>query len=175
MQVDAFLFKLMLLSILGFITYTIFRKIAVFRRTSKSQFGFAEIFIVIICSLISCIIYDLIIMAVNLIRETNYTGTLSKLINASGSSNEIYNVKELAFLCIIAIFLGFLFSVFETKKLINKIAVKVKISKYIGDTDVWTSFCANEDTKWIYVRDHKLKLVYYGYLGQYSDPGEGRE
>jgi hypothetical protein len=165
----------MLLSIPGYITYSIFRKIAVFRRTSKSQFGFSEVFIVIIYSLISCTIYDLVIMVINVIRETNYTTTISKLINVRENGNEIYNAKELAFLCIIAIFLGFLSSVFETKKLINKIAVKLKISEYVGDTDVWTSFCANEDTKWVYVRDHKLKLIYYGYLGQYSDPGESRE
>jgi hypothetical protein len=82
---------------------------------------------------------------------------------------------ELALLCFIAIISGYLFSILETRKVINKIAMALKITNYYGDTDVWTSFCANKSTNWIYVRDHKLDLIYYGLLEQYSDPGEERE
>ncbi|GHU04020.1 hypothetical protein FACS1894147_08690 [Spirochaetia bacterium] len=49
------------------------------------------------------------------------------------------------------------------------------LTQYYGDTDIWTSFCANKNTDWIYARDHKLNLIYYGLLEQYSDPGEERE
>lgn len=170
MQVDIFIFKLLLLAIPGFISYTIFRKIAVYRRLTKSQFGFTEAFIIIIFSLASCTIYDLSIMLINKALKTDYATTISKLINV-----EIYNAKEMAYLCIIAIVLGLLLSLFESKKIINNIAMWLEITNYYGDTDVWTSFCANKDTNWIYVRDHKLKLIYFGNLEQYSDPGEERE
>ena len=54
-------------------------------------------------------------------------------------------------------------------------ARRLKISPYYGDTDVWTSFCANKEINWVFVRDHKLKLIYFGNLEHYSDPGEDRE
>jgi hypothetical protein len=170
MQLDAFIFKLLLLSIPGFISYAIFRKIAVYRRASKTQFGFTEVLLIIILSLASCTIYDLSVMQINKVFKANYAATINKLVNV-----EIYNAKEMMFLCIIAIVLGLLLSLFESKKIIYNIAKKLEITNYYGDTDVWTSFCANKDTNWIYVRDHKLKLVYFGSLEQYSDPGEERE
>jgi len=169
-QVDAFIFKLLLLSIPGFLAFTIYKKIAVYRRESKSQFGFSGAFIVIICSLASCILYDLFVIFINMIFKTDYATTINNFINV-----KMYTAIELAILCIIAIVLGFLFSLFESKMIINHIAFRLKITEYYGDTDVWTSFCANKDTWWIYVRDHKQKLTYYGYLEQYSDPGEDRE
>jgi hypothetical protein len=96
--------------------------------------------------------------------------TLSKLL-----SLEIYNAKELLCLSIIAIIIGFLFSYIETHKTINEFAIRLRITQHYGDNDVWTSFCANKDTNWIYIRDHKMHLVYFGLLMHYSDPGEVRE
>jgi hypothetical protein len=170
MPVDAFIFKLLLLSIPGFLAFTIYKKTAVSRRESKSQFGFSGAFIVIICSLASCILYDLFVTFINMIFKTDYATTLNNFIDV-----KMYTAKELAILCIIAIILGFLFSLFESKKIINHIAFRLKITEYYGDTDVWTSFCANKNAGWIYIRDHKQKLTYYGNLKQYSDPGEDRE
>jgi hypothetical protein len=158
------------LSIPGFISYNIYKKIAVYRRASKNQFGFTEAFLIIILSLVSCTIYDLLVMLINKVFKTNYVATINKLVNVG-----IYNAKEMIFLCVIAIVLGLLLSLFESKKIIYNIARKFKITNYYGDTDVWTSFCANKDANWIYVRDHKLKLIYFGSLEQYSDPGEERE
>jgi hypothetical protein len=112
-------------------------------------------------------------MVINTILKTNYSTTIMKLFNIDKS--EIYNAKEMLFLCLIAIGLGFLFSFFETRKIINKIAIWLKVSEYYGGDDVWTLFCANKNTQWIYIRDHKLKLIYFGNLEHYSDPGEDRE
>jgi len=170
MQFDAFIFKLLLLSIPGFITFIIFRKIAVYRRLTKNQFSFYEVILIIIFSLVSCVVYDLSVMLINKIHKTDYTTTIGKLINV-----EIYNAKEMAFLCIIAIVLGILLSLLESKIFIHRFAMWSNITNYYGDTDVWTSFCANKNTNWIYVRDYKLKLIYLGSLEQYSDPGEERE
>jgi hypothetical protein len=175
MQIDAFIFKLLLLSIPGFISYVVYRKTAVYRRASKNQFGFAEVFIVVICSLAICFIYDLFTLIISCIRNSNHENIINKLINAGKDNIEIYNALEMGLLCVIAVVLGFILSLFENKRIINKMALKAKITQYTGDLDVWTAFCANENTKWIYVRDHKLNLIYFGYLEQYSDPGEERE
>jgi hypothetical protein len=158
------------LSIPGFISYTIYKKIAIYRRETKSQFGFSEIFLIIINSLICCIVYDVIILVINNLFQKEYIATLSKLLNL-----EVYNVIELIFLCIIAIIIGFLFSCMETHKIIYEISMRLRITQHYGDNDVWTSFCANKNTNWIYIRDHKIHLVYFGLLKHFSDPGEIRE
>jgi hypothetical protein len=170
MHIDAFIFQLLILLIPGFICFSIFRKIAVYRRESKKDFGFYDIIVIIVHSLIICMLYDLICTLTNFLAKTDYATTLSKLVSV-----KMYNAVELALLCLIAVIAGYLFSVLETHKCINKIAMCFRISQYYGDTDVWTSFCASKDVAWIYVRDHKLNLVYYGLLEQYSDPGEERE
>jgi hypothetical protein len=175
MQIDAFIFKLLLLSIPGFISYVVYRKTAVYRRASKNQFGFAEVFIVVICSLATCFIYDLVTLIISNIRNSAHENIINKLINAGKDNIEIYNAMEMVLLCVIAFALGLLLSLCENKKVINKMALGLKLTQYTGDLDVWTSFCANKNTKWIYVRDHKMKLIYFGYLEQYSDPGEERE
>jgi hypothetical protein len=154
----------------GFIAFIIFRKIAVYRKSSKKQFGFSEVFVVVICSLLICFIYDFFIFLINKLFKTGYTSTISKLFNV-----EIYNTTELLFLCIISIILGFLLSGLESKKLINKVAVKLKITQYYGEEDIWTTFCSNNDINWVYVRDHKYNLIYYGAIKSYSDPEEDRE
>jgi hypothetical protein len=186
MPINAFIFKLLILLIPGFVCFSIFRKIAVYRRDSKKDFGFRETIIVInlrllsqklkfwesliVYSLTICMFYDLIFALINYLAKTKYPLALSKLVGL-----EIYNAKELTLLCLIAIISGYFFSIFETRKTINKIAMLLKITNYYGDTDVWTSFCANKNTNWIYVRDHKRSLIYYGLLEQYSYPGEERE
>ncbi|GHV94666.1 hypothetical protein AGMMS50293_09860 [Spirochaetia bacterium] len=170
MQIDAFIFQLLILLIPGFICFSIFRKIAVYRRDSKKNFGFQEIIIIIVYSLIICMFYDLFCALINYLAKKDYSFTLSKLVDI-----EMYNAIELSLLCLIAIISGYLFSILETHKIINKIAMSLRVTNYYGDTDVWTSFCANENTNWIYARDHKLNLIYYGLLEQYSDPGEERE
>ncbi|MDR2098307.1 MAG: DUF6338 family protein [Spirochaetaceae bacterium] len=170
MTINAFIFKLLIVLIPGFVCFSIFRKIAVYRRDSKKDFGFREIIIIIVYSLIICMFYDLILTLVNYLAETKYPFTLSKLVDV-----EMYTATELALLCLIAIISGYLLSIMETRKFINKIAMSLKITNYYGDTDVWTSFCANKSADWIYVRDHKFGLIYYGLLEQYSDPGEERE
>jgi hypothetical protein len=174
MQLDAFIFKLLILLTPGFICFSIFRKIAVYRRESKKDFGFYEIFTIIAYSLIICILYDAIFFLINLIFKTDFPYVLSKLVDVNNGA-KLYNAIEIGILCLLSIISGYIFSILETRKIINKIAVSLKITHYYGDTDVWTSFCANKNTIWIYVRDHKLNLIYYGLLEQYSDPGEERE
>jgi hypothetical protein len=170
MQIDAFIFQLLILLIPGFICFSIVKKIAVYRRESKNNFGFQDIIIIIVFSLIICMFYDLTCILINHLLKTDYPSTLSKIIRV-----EMYNAVELAILCLLAIISGYIFSTIETQKIINKTAMTLKITQYYGDTDVWTSFCSNKNTVWIYARDHKLNLIYYGLLEQYSDPGEERE
>ena len=170
MQIDEFIFKLLILFIPGSIVYIIFSKVAVFRRENKSAFGFKEIFFILISSFITNTIYDVFSIIINKVCNKNIEYTLEKLLNAG-----VYKTQEIVVLMFISVLFGLFISFLETKKVIYKIVKKLKISTHYGDDDVWTFVCNSPDIEWIYVRDHKYDLVYFGRLEQYSDPGEFRE
>ncbi len=170
MQIDQFIFKLLILSIPGSISYLLYIKIAIFRIENKIKFGFSEIMFILLSSLFSNLIYDIFIKIINFIFKLNITPVLEKLLNADN-----YSAIELIILIIIGILLGIIFVILETKKVLYKIAKKLHLSNHYGDDDVWTFVCNSPDVEWIFVRDHKYDLVYFGRLEQYSDPGENRE
>jgi hypothetical protein len=61
-------------------------------------------------------------------------------------------------------------------KLINRLGRKIGATHRYGDEDVWEYFHNSPDTgSWLYVRDHKENLVYYGWLEAYSESGDDRE
>jgi hypothetical protein len=170
MEIDEFLFKLLILSIPGSIVYLIFSKVAIFRRENKESFGFKEVFFILISSFVTNALYDFGSLIINHVCSKNIEYTLSRLINAG-----TYTTQEIFFLIFIALFLGFFLSAIETKKVLYKIVKKIGITTHYGDDDVWTFICNSPDIEWIYVRDLKYDLVYFGRLEQYSDPGELRE
>jgi hypothetical protein len=62
---------------------------------------------------------------------------------------------------------------------LNFIAQVIRATNRYGDEDVWHFFHnAPERQKndgWVFVRDHKLDLVYYGYINVWSESGKQRE
>ncbi|AEJ19909.1 hypothetical protein [Gracilinema caldarium] len=170
MQIDQFIFKLLILSIPGSISYLLYVKIAIYRIENKTKFGFSEIMFILLSSLISNVIYDLFVKLLNCIFNLSITPVLEKLLKVGN-----YSAVELLFLIFIGIILGIIFVTLETKKVLYKIAKKLRFSNHYGDDDVWTFVCNSPDVEWVFVRDHKYDLVYFGRLEQYSDPGENRE
>lgn len=61
-------------------------------------------------------------------------------------------------------------------KLINRFGQKIGATTRFGDEDVWEYFNNSPDvTEWVFVRDHKLGLVYYGWIQTYSESEQERE
>ena len=64
----------------------------------------------------------------------------------------------------------------DTYKLVNRFGQWIKATKLYGDEDVWSFFHNSPDTEpWVFVRDHKLDLVYYGWIGAFSESESERE
>ena len=63
--------------------------------------------------------------------------------------------------------------------ILNRAAKAMGATKRFGDTDVWHYFnnspMDEKNDGYLYVRDHKRDLIYYGYISLYSDSGEERE
>ena len=75
----------------------------------------------------------------------------------------------------IAVVLAFVACGVKHYGLPNRLGVLLRVTRAIGDEDIWEYFHRRSDVDWVFVRDHKLGLVYYGSVRAYSDSGRDRE
>jgi len=77
---------------------------------------------------------------------------------------------------VVSILLSVVASYAHHFKLISRFGQKIGATKRYGDEDVWEYFNNSPDaSEWVFVRDHKLGLVYYGWIQTYSESGQERE
>jgi heme exporter protein D len=86
-----------------------------------------------------------------------------------------FSWTEVAVTSILSIIVAFVASYINSHKLINKIGQKLSVTARYDDADVWECFNDEFKSKWVYVRDHKLNLLYYGWINLYSDSEKPRE
>lgn len=79
------------------------------------------------------------------------------------------------FASLLSVPVAFAASYVDEYKLINKFARRIKATRRFGDEDVWDYFNRSPDIKWVYVRDQKRDVYYYGWIQTWSDPYKERE
>ncbi len=78
--------------------------------------------------------------------------------------------------CIIGILLALFASLVHNKKWLNRFARRIGVSCRHGDEDLWEDIFNDAITdEWIFVRDHKLDLIYFGHPAMYSESQRPRE
>ena len=170
MRIDAFVGKFLILVIPGILGLELYKKIAVRRLANKGLESLRDIPSIIIIALVSSGIYDVCAKLLSRALNRDISMTFQKLLNT-----EMFEAIELFILIIIAVLFALLFAFIENRKIIYRIARRIKITNHYGDDDVWTYMNKSPDLSWLFVRDHTTDLVYYGLIEQYSDPGEIRE
>lgn len=75
----------------------------------------------------------------------------------------------------IAVALAMIGSLFHYKQWLMRVGRWMRVSNRSGDGDLWEYFHELPDTVWVFVRDHKVDLVYFGWIAAYSDSGKERE
>lgn len=76
----------------------------------------------------------------------------------------------------ISVGLAVLVSYVNEWKLINRFGKYIGATWRYGDEDVWEHFHnSSEYGRWVFVRDHKLDLVYFGWIDTFSESGAERE
>ncbi|AOT71517.1 hypothetical protein Gferi_19465 [Geosporobacter ferrireducens] len=95
--------------------------------------------------------------------------------------NEIFTKNELNFNLVIVIYasgisaiLAYIFAFISQKNIINLIGQKLKVTRRDGDIDLWDKF-HNTYNEWVYIRDHKLNLTYFGHIDRFSDLGSKKQ
>lgn len=158
--------------VIGIKFYKTLRNIGPKQKQLKDWQDFIEIFIF---SIVSYVIYGLIIMLFNLIPNVNLSfKNIEAFFRKDITSSDI-NYLEIIFTSIIAIILAIITAKIANKKVLFHKLKKLSNTKHYGDEDVWAHFFYSENIQWLYVRDNKLDLTYIGLLEYFSDSGEKRE
>lgn len=162
MEITEFTFRIILTGIPGIITYFLLSKLI--GRVGKNSIEM--ILLIFLFSILSYSIYDLFSPSNDIIdklfKETN---------------NVQFN--DILWSSFVAIIISFILSYLYRYNILNWIGQKIKATKKYGDEDVWHYFHNAPDKQkndgWIYIRDHKLDLLYYGYISVWSESEKIRE
>lgn len=63
----------------------------------------------------------------------------------------------------------------DKHNLVGRVGFRIGASTRLYHGEVWDTFLKQPEMGWVYVRDHKVNRVYYGWLFQFSDADQARE
>jgi hypothetical protein len=167
MKVSSFLIRIIFLFLPGIIGSVIYKKL----KGGGIRKDWEDFIEIIIFSLISYSFYAITIDIISIKWSVpQYT-----FFNALLDENISISYKEILTVSLINIPLAFAASFLYTHKIINRFGQFVRVTKRYGDEDVWDLFHNIPNIEWVFVRDHKFNLIYYGWIQGFSDSKEERE
>jgi hypothetical protein len=168
MSLSNFLMRIIFLVMPGIFTSLLYRHIS--GKTERRDWeDYLEI---LVFSLIDYALYDLFALLLNKLFGLHFEYTVFRefLVEAE----PVYG-ERILIAAAIGLFVAFGAAYFDEYKLIHKFARYSKATRRFGDEDVWDYLNRSPDIKWVYVRDHKHDLYYYGWIQAWSDPYKERE
>lgn len=171
MDIDKFLLHLIILLIPGFFGVVISRRYKSIGKSKKILDSWFDIIEIIAYTVLSCLVYDLVVGIINNYSKSDIEFVFFKIT----SEDQIFSNTQFLFLTIINYVFGIISAYFYNYKLAYKFGRLIKITKHFGEEDVWSLFHSTKDIDYIYLRDHKTGLTYYGFIELFSDSGEKRE
>lgn len=169
MELNHFILRIVLLAIPGIITLYIYRSL---KGKNANKKNWEDIFEIMIFSLINYSIFYLAVCANNYFHNKN-----DNIVFLNAILDEKIHIywPEIIWTSAIGFINAFILSAADTFKIINKIGRLAKVTKRYGDEDVWEFVHNLDEIDWVFVRDHRLDLVYYGFIQLYSDSEKERE
>ena len=130
MAIDTFLFKIILLTIPGFISLLIIKRLAVFRRDKKELKTLNDYLFVLLLSIACSFIYDFIFFVISKSSNIVHDRVSDKIINGIQ-----FSIEEIIWLSFVGIILGVLISIVINKKIIQRLLKILNITNHYGDDD----------------------------------------
>lgn len=169
MEISSLTIKIILLLIPGFISYFVYKRITT-RPNKRSDLMFISISIFLgVLSYTALALFNSIFSCYE--YETLKT---FEIISADNSSFDYRNeskipYKEIVFASIFGIIIAYVFTYIDNTKIINKVAIRLKISNKLNDENLYSVYLAESTIEWVYVRDIKNSLTYSGNVQLFSD------
>ncbi len=102
---------------------------------------------------------------------TSHAASLATL-----SSGEKLDANQIALASVVALVLGCILAVVQTRSIPHRVLRRLGLTKRIGEVDIWAFALNTPDLQeWVTVRNHETGKVYQGWIFSYSDGGDERE
>ncbi|MCX6147308.1 MAG: hypothetical protein NTW25_08680 [Candidatus Kapabacteria bacterium] len=162
-----FSIKLIIILIPGIIATKIVWMLTSNQNNSKFNFIISAIlygvFSYLLFQIVSFIgIYSLL----NFIFNTHYNYTSLKIWGLN--SHKIY-YDEVMWASFFSIIVGLLITLSDNYKILNKFAKKLRISNKFGDENLYSYFLNSKEIDYVYIRNIKNNITYYGRVNAYSE------
>lgn len=175
MDLSIFIIRLSFLALPGLLASKLYRKLR--GKTEKKHWE--DFFEILLFSLLSYLLLAFLVGCYNALFHHSDHNSFWPIIHAFSSfvnEQEPINWSEIAVASFLGILLAILASYTHTYSIIPRIFRSFRASNRTGDEDLWYYFMNSPDTNtWIYIRDHKLNLIYFGCVQVYSESEEERE
>lgn len=170
MDISNLLIRVIFLLLPGIITSLLYQKL----RGKTSQREFDNILEIVVFSVFS---YGLYGASSWILGKAGLVEATFTSFNAFSDEKVPLPWHEIIAASSIGVLFAFMASYFYTHRVLNRIGRYTETTKRLGDEDVWDYFHThlNTDYGWVFVRDHKLDLIYYGWISAYSDSEKERE
>jgi hypothetical protein len=171
MNLSSFLIRVILLVIPGIIGNLLYRNLR--GKTKRSDWeGYLEI---LEFSFLSYGIYSLVVYVLSKLHSTEDPLAAFRAFTNENAAIDKPVGRAIFFASLISVPVAFAASYVDEYKLIHKFAKLIKVGESFGDEDVWNYFHRSPDVTWVYVRDLKSDVYYYGWIQAWSEPYKERE
>lgn len=169
MTISDFIIRILFLSLPGLVGVMTYRAL---KGRPDNRKDWEDILEIALFSLLSYSIYGLIITFANF---QGWTSTQVFISQAVFDDTTPVPWVEISFTTVIGFVLAFIASFFYTRNAINWLGRIFRVTSMFGNKDVWDFYHKNYGSEWVFVRDHKIGLVYFGHILAYSDSDKERE
>ncbi len=160
------------LSLPGIVGSRIYRQLTQ-RRSRKNWEDFVEVLLFALFSYLVCILFYWVW---NLHFRTQCKVDVFDTLKNLAREDLVFHWLDIALASFCGAMLGYVAAYLNKYMVITRIGRKIRATNRYGDEDVWNFF---HDSKrphsWVFVRDHKLNLLYFGEIFAYSDSDRDRE
>jgi len=171
MEISEFTFKVILLFLPGIISLIVIRFLVSYKEISIAFSAIYSLVLGFLCYLA----YGLILRIITLIHIAKID-TEVKFFDTIFSRRNQVPFNEILFVVIIAIVIGAAFSFIFNKGYLYSLAGYLGITSRSSASDVWNDiFMQQAESDWLTVRDHRIDLIYQGWVKYYSDTSDARK
>lgn len=154
--------KLILILLPGAIATIIFGKLILHKEWDSFKFGLFSV----LFGIFSYFIFQLYILFFNIFKEREFSD-LSIWGDLTDAKSIPYG--EIIIATIISVLLSLFVSYVHNRKVIENIAKAFDISNKYGDENLFSRFLNSDSTEYVYLRDIKNNLTYYGWVKSFSE------
>lgn len=175
MTIDATLLRILILLLPGLTGRLFFQRLKANSHRTAWQ-AFVEVFLF---AFASYIVAGLLLSLVAPIASSDNSNRLlqvgSQNIDAIYKEDSQIDWPELYVAILVSVLVAILVAWVHNRKLMNRFGRWVGITQSFGDDDVWEYIHNSPDIDWVYLRDKRQGLTYYGQISSYSDSYQPRE